>query len=110
MTVGFFVAALAAAFPINLLAEMVNIGTLLAFVIVCAGVWVLRRRSPNVQRPFKTPWVPAVPILGMLISAYLMYNLAVMTWIRLGVWLVIGMLIYFGYGRNHSRVQRGESA
>jgi basic amino acid/polyamine antiporter, APA family len=106
LTVGFFVAALAASFPINLLAEMVNIGTLLAFIIVCAGVWIIRRRDPNLRRPFKTPWVPAVPILGILISSYLMYNLALMTWIRLGVWLVIGMFIYFLYGRSHSRVQR----
>jgi APA family basic amino acid/polyamine antiporter len=110
LTVGFFVAALAAAFPINLLAEMVNIGTLLAFVIVCAGVWVLRRRNPNLPRPFKTPWVPVVPILGIIISAYLMYNLAVATWIRLGIWLVIGMFIYFGYSTKHSRVQRGAVA
>jgi len=89
------------------LGEMVSIGTLLAFVIVCAGVWIIRRRSPELVRPFKTPWVPFVPIMGMLISAYLMYNLTGVTWIRLGVWLVIGMVIYFGYGRRHSRVQQG---
>jgi basic amino acid/polyamine antiporter, APA family len=110
LTVGFFVAALAAAFPINLLAEMVNIGTLLAFVIVCAGVWVIRRRNPGLERPFKTPWVPFVPIMGIVISSYLMYNLTGLTWIRLAVWLIIGMVIYFGYGRSHSRVQQGSSA
>ena len=86
---------------------MVNIGTLLAFVIVCAGVWIVRRRDPNLQRPFRTPWVPFVPIMGMIISGYLMYNLPWETWVRLVVWLVIGMFIYFGYGRSHSRVQRG---
>ncbi len=85
---------------------MVNIGTLLAFVIVCAGVWIVRRRDPNLQRPFRTPMVPLVPILGILISGYLMANLPLATWIRLIVWLAIGMLIYFGYGRSHSRVQR----
>jgi basic amino acid/polyamine antiporter, APA family len=106
LTVGFFVAALAASFPINMLAEMVNIGTLLAFIIVCAGVWIIRRREPDLQRPFKTPWVPVVPILGIVISAYLMYNLAITTWIRLGVWLVIGMFIYLFYGLKQSRVQR----
>jgi basic amino acid/polyamine antiporter, APA family len=107
LTVGFCVALLAASLPINLLGDMVNIGTLLAFVIVCAGVWIVRRRNPNLERPFRTPWVPAVPILGIVISGYLMANLPLATWLRLIVWLVIGMAIYFGYGRNHSRVQRG---
>ncbi len=107
LTVGIFVALLASSLPIDVLGEMVSIGTLLAFVIVCAGVWIIRRRSPELVRPFKTPWVPFVPIMGMLISAYLMYNLTGVTWIRLGVWLVIGMVIYFGYGRRHSRVQQG---
>jgi basic amino acid/polyamine antiporter, APA family len=78
----------------------------LAFIIVCAGVWIIRRRNPDLERPFKTPWVPVVPILGMVISAYLIYNLATMTWIRLVVWLVIGMFIYLLYGLKHSRVQR----
>jgi len=108
LTVGSIVALLAASLPINLLGDMVNIGTLLAFVIVCAGVWIVRRRNPNLERPFKTPWVPVVPILGIVISAYLMANLPLATWIRLVVWLVLGMMIYFGYGRKHSRVQRGE--
>jgi len=106
LTVGFCVAVLAASLPINVLGEMVNIGTLLAFVIVCAGVWVIRRRNPGLPRPFKTPWVPFVPIMGIVISFYLMCNLTGLTWIRLAVWLVIGMAIYFGYGRSHSRVQR----
>jgi len=100
------VAVLAASLPINVLGEMVNIGTLLAFVIVCAGVWVIRRRNPDLPRPFKTPWVPFVPIMGIVISFYLMCNLTGLTWIRLAVWLAIGMFIYFGYGRTHSRVQR----
>ena len=86
---------------------MVNIGTLLAFIIVCAGVWVIRRRNPGLPRPFKTPWVPFVPIMGIVISFYLMCNLTGLTWIRLAIWLVLGMVIYFGYGRSHSRVQRG---
>jgi APA family basic amino acid/polyamine antiporter len=106
LTVGFFVAVLAASLPINVLGEMVSIGTLLAFVIVCAGVWLLRRRNPELPRPFKTPWVPAVPILGIVISGYLMYSLTGLTWVRLVVWLAVGMIVYFGYGRRHSRVQR----
>jgi APA family basic amino acid/polyamine antiporter len=107
LMVGTCVALLAASLPINLLGDMVNIGTLLAFVIVCAGVWIVRRRNPNLERPFRTPMVPLVPILGIVISGYLMANLPLATWIRLIVWLVLGMVIYFGYGRSHSRVQRG---
>ena len=108
LMVGTCVAFIAASLPINVLGDMVNIGTLLAFVIVCAGVWIVRRRDPDLQRPFRTPWVPFVPIMGMIISGYLMYNLPWETWVRLVVWLIIGMFIYFGYGRKHSRVQRGE--
>ncbi len=106
ITVGTFVAALAASLPINVLDEMVSIGTLLAFVIVCAGVWLLRRRNPDLPRPFKTPWVPAVPILGIVISLAMMVSLTGLTWIRLCVWLAIGMVIYFTYGRRHSKVQQ----
>jgi APA family basic amino acid/polyamine antiporter len=108
LSVGFFVALLAASLPINQLGDMVNIGTLLAFAIVSGGVWVLRRRNPDLPRPFKTPWVPVVPILGIAFSLYWMYNLPGVTWLRLFVWLALGMLVYFGYGRSHSRVQRGE--
>jgi APA family basic amino acid/polyamine antiporter len=107
LTVGIFVAVLAASLPINVLTEMVSIGTLLAFVIVCAGVWILRRRNPDLPRPFRTPLVPLVPILGIVISLAMMLSLTPITWIRLLVWLVIGMGIYFGYSRHHSRVQRG---
>jgi basic amino acid/polyamine antiporter, APA family len=107
LTVGFFVAALAASLPINVLTEMVSIGTLLAFVIVSAGVWIIRLRRPDLERPFRTPWVPFTPIMGIVMSLFLMLTLTGATWIRLVVWLVIGMVIYFGYGRKHSRVQRG---
>ncbi len=104
--VGCFVAVFAALVPIEILGELVSIGTLLAFVIVCAGVWALRKRRPDLPRPFKTPWVPVVPILGMIVSFGLMASLPLDTWIRLIVWLIIGMFIYFGYGRHHSRVQK----
>src|SRR3989440_1544280 len=107
LTVGIFVAVLAASLPINVLAEMVSIGTLLAFVIVCAGVWIIRRRRPDLARPFRTPLVPLVPILGIVISLAMMLSLTGVTWIRLAVWLMIGMVIYFSYSRHHSRVQRG---
>jgi basic amino acid/polyamine antiporter, APA family len=110
LTVGFFVALLAASLPINVLTEMVSIGTLLAFVIVSAGVWIIRRRDPDLKRPFKAPWVPFTPIMGIVMSLSLMLTLTRPTWIRLVVWLAIGMLIYFGYGRKHSRVQQGSTA
>jgi APA family basic amino acid/polyamine antiporter len=105
ITVGIFVACFAALVPIGILGQLVNIGTLLAFVIVCAGVWVLRRKRPDLPRPFKTPLVPLVPILGILVCLALMASLPGDTWLRLIVWLVIGMAVYFGYGRHHSRVQ-----
>jgi APA family basic amino acid/polyamine antiporter len=106
ITVGLFVAVFASVVPIGILGELVSIGTLLAFVIVCAGVLILRKRRPDLHRPFKTPWVPTVPILGIIISFALMASLPLATWIRLFVWLAIGMAIYFGYGRYHSHVQR----
>jgi basic amino acid/polyamine antiporter, APA family len=110
ITVGVFVALFAALIPIGVLGQLVNIGTLLAFIIVCAGVWILRRRRPDLPRPFRTPWVPFVPIMGMLISFVMMAYLPLDTWLRLLVWLAIGMGVYFGYGRKHSRVQAAQAA
>jgi len=101
---GAVAATVAGFFPIALLGELVSIGTLFAFVVVSAGVLVLRRREPNRVRPFKTPLVPLVPILGILICGYMMYGLPSDTWIRLAVWLVLGLVIYFAYGRTHSRI------
>jgi APA family basic amino acid/polyamine antiporter len=103
--VGLFVAVFAGLIPIGILGELVSIGTLLAFVIVCLSVWILRRRHPELRRPFKTPGVPAVPILGAVISLAMMAALPWQTWLRLAVWLAIGMAIYFGYGRKHSRAR-----
>ena len=104
MVTGAVVATVAAVVPISILGELVSIGTLSAFVIVCLGVWVLRRSHPDVERPFKTPLVPLVPILGTLACLYLMAGLPLDTWIRLIVWLVIGLVIYFGYGRRRSHL------
>jgi APA family basic amino acid/polyamine antiporter len=92
--------------PLQLLGQLVNIGTLLAFVLVCAGVMILRKKRPDLDRPFKTPWVPFVPVMGILCCLGLMATLPADTWIRLLVWLAIGFLIYFGYSRNHSVLQQ----
>jgi basic amino acid/polyamine antiporter, APA family len=105
IVVGVFAATFASVLTIKDLSELVNIGTLLAFVIVCAGIWILRVRRPTLERPFKTPWVPVVPILGATISLGMMASLPRTTWLRLIIWLIVGMVIYFGYGRHHSRVQ-----
>ncbi|HEX7019608.1 MAG TPA: amino acid permease [Gemmatimonadaceae bacterium] len=104
MVTGIVAAAVAGFFPIGLLGELVSIGTLLAFVIVCFGVMVLRYKRPNIPRPFRTPLVPIVPLLGILICGYMMAGLPIDTWIRLIVWMVIGLIIYFTYGIRHSRV------
>jgi len=92
--------------PLQLLGTWVNIGTLLAFVLVCAGVWILRHTRPDLERPFRAPLVPLVPLLGILSCVGLMLTLPLDTWIRLLVWLVIGFGIYFGYSRKHSVLQR----
>jgi len=103
---GAICAIVAGTVPLGLLGELVSIGTLLAFVIVCAGVWYLRVKEPNRERPFKTPLVPLVPILGMGICFAMMYGLPGDTWLRLVIWLAIGLLIYFAYSRHHSVLQR----
>jgi len=105
---GVVAAVIAGLFPIGLLGELVSIGTLLAFVIVSAGILVLRYTRPELPRPFRTPLVPIVPLLGILICGYMMYGLPTDTWIRLIVWMAIGLVIYFAYGRTHSRIGREE--
>jgi APA family basic amino acid/polyamine antiporter len=96
---GIVVAIASGLFPITVLGLLVSMGTLLAFAIVCAGVLVLRKTAPNTHRPFRTPGMPWVPIIGTLICIYLMTGLPLATWIRLFVWLAIGLTIYFSYGR-----------
>jgi basic amino acid/polyamine antiporter, APA family len=100
------VALLAFIFPLKTLAELVNIGTLFAYVLVAIGVIVLRRTQPDLQRPFRVPWVPLVPILSVLASVWLMLNLESKTWLRFVVWMAVGLLVYFGYSVRHSRVGR----
>jgi APA family basic amino acid/polyamine antiporter len=95
--------------PINVLGELVSIGTLMAFVLVCTSVIVLRRTRPDVQRPFRTPLVPLVPILGILICLGQMLALPLDTWIRLFSWMAVGLLCYFLYGRKHSKLNNQDS-
>ncbi len=105
LTVGLVVATFASLIPLASLGEMTSIGTLLAFIIVSAGVWVLRKRSPELARPFRAPWMPLTPILGIGFALLMMASLPLITWIRLVVWLLLGLVIYFFYGRRHSKVQ-----
>ena len=107
---GAVAAVVAGLFPIGILGELVSIGTLLAFVIVSAGILVLRYREPNLPRPFRTPFVPIVPILAILICGYMMVSLPPDTWLRLLVWMVLGLAIYFAYGKSHSRLGRAEGS
>jgi basic amino acid/polyamine antiporter, APA family len=103
--IGLCVALLAALLPITALGELTSIGTLFAFTVVCAGVWILRKERPDLQRPFRAPWVPFVPIMGMVVSLLMMLSLHLLTWEVFLTWLAVGLVIYFTYGRKHSTVQ-----
>jgi len=102
-----FVSLFAAFVPVKVVGEMVSIGTLFAFVLVCIGVMVMRKSDPNTARPFRTPWVPFVPIAGILICLAMMVSLPGDTWIRLAVWMAIGLIIYFTYSKKHSLIRKG---
>ena len=106
LAIGAFVTVLAGFLPIDALLHLTNIGTLLAFVIVCGAVLIMRRTNPQAQRPFRCPWVPLVPIMGILSCLLLMFSLPAANWWRLGAWLAIGLVIYVGYGRHHSVLQK----
>ncbi len=103
---GCFVATLAALLPLRILAELVNIGTLFAFVVVCAAVLIMRKKEPDAERPFRAPLVPLTPILGIATCLLLMFSLPAENWLRLAIWLLIGFVIYFSYGRHHSVMSR----
>jgi len=107
--VGILAAVVGSLTPIDDIGRMVNIGTLLAFVIVSVSVMVLRYTNPNQPRPFRTPWVPFIPILGVVSNGYMMYKLGWVNWARLIIWLVIGLVVYFTYSVKHSRVQALQS-
>jgi APA family basic amino acid/polyamine antiporter len=107
---GALVAIMAGFLPLDFLLELVNIGTLLAFVIVCLAVLIMRRLRPHAVRPFRCPMSPWIPSMGVLMCLMLMFSLPAANWIRLGVWLVIGLVIYFFYGRHHSVLARRRRA
>jgi APA family basic amino acid/polyamine antiporter len=92
---------------IDEMVDLTNIGTLFAFILVCTGILILRKREPLRQRTFRTPWVPLIPILGIVACLYLMLGLPWITWLRFGSWLIVGMVIYFLYGYKHSRIRNG---
>jgi len=103
-----FISLFAGLVPISIVGEMTSIGTLLAFVMVCLGILILRKQQPNAKRPFRTPFVPLVPILGIVTCLVMMFSLPLDTWIRLFVWLAIGFAIYFGYGKKHSKLRKSQ--
>lgn len=106
---GVVTALVAGLLPIADVAKLVNIGTLSAFILVCASIIILRRRKPQLKRGFRCPWVPVIPLLGIGFSFWLILSLEPVTWIRFAVWMAIGLVIYFAYGMRHSRLGR-ESA
>jgi len=103
-----FTGMFAAFLPEEVVGEMTSIGTLFAFVLVCIGVWILRVQRPDLPRAFRVPAVPVVSIAGVLICSAMIYGLGWTNWLRLGVWLVIGLVIYFTYGIKHSKVQQAQ--
>jgi APA family basic amino acid/polyamine antiporter len=107
---GVFVAAMAGFIPLSILAEMTSIGTLFAFVIVCAAVLVMRRTNPAANRPFRAPLYPIVPILGILTCLLLMFSLPAENWYRLVIWMAIGLVIYFTYSQSHSELRKRQDA
>jgi basic amino acid/polyamine antiporter, APA family len=103
-----FVGAFAAFVPGDIVGDMTSIGTLFAFMLVCAGVWIMRVKRPDLKRQFKTPFVPLVPILGIIVCGAMIYGLGWTNWLRLGVWLLIGFVIYFGYSVRNSKLNKEE--
>ncbi len=94
-------------FPVNILGELTSMGALLAFLLVCFGILILRFTQPNLHRPFKTPWTPWVPLLGTLFTIIVMVSMPAVTWMQFALWMALGCLIYYFYGRHHSKVRHG---
>ncbi len=104
-----FTSLFAGFLPESVVGEMTSIGTLFAFILVCAGVWIMRVKRPDVPRGFVVPALPAVAILGIIVCGSMIYGLGWTNWVRLGIWLVIGLVFYFGYGRSHSRLAQADA-
>src|SRR5438270_13368002 len=101
----FLTSAFAGFLPESIVGEMTSIGTLFAFMLVCAGVWIMRVKRPEIPRAFTVPALPVVAVLGIVVCGAMIYGLGWTNWLRLGVWLVIGLVFYFGYGIKHSRLE-----
>ena len=110
IAVGVVVAVLAGFTKVELLEEMINIGTLSAFVLVSIGIPIMRRTHPDLERPFRVPFSPVLPVLSAIICTYLTLNLAIETWVRFVVWLALGLAVYFGYSYQHSTLGRAQRA
>lgn len=104
----FFISLFAGFVPVKELGHMVSIGTLLAFTLVCVGVWIMRVKMPNAPRAFRVPFVPLIPILGIIMCVYLMISLPINSWVRLIVWMILGVAIYYMYGKKHSKLNKKE--
>jgi basic amino acid/polyamine antiporter, APA family len=104
LVLGVFTAIVAGLFPLGEVAKLVNIGVLSAFIVICASVWVLRVRKPELPRSFRTPWVPVVPIIGILFSVWLLSELAFVTWCVFLAWIALGLIVYLAYSRHHSKL------
>jgi APA family basic amino acid/polyamine antiporter len=105
LLMGTIIALIAGFIPLSDIAELVNIGTLTAFTFVCAGVIIIRMRHPELPRPFKLPFGPLIPLLGVIFCVYLMIHLSEATWQRFTIWMIIGLVIYFGYSRRRSHLE-----
>jgi APA family basic amino acid/polyamine antiporter len=104
LLLGVFTGLVAGLFPLGEVAKLVNIGVLSAFVVICTAVLVLRKRKPELPRAFRTPWVPVIPVIGIVFSIWLLSELALITWMVFVVWVALGALVYFGYGMRHSKL------
>lgn len=107
LLIGIAVSLVGAFFPVDLIAQMANIGTLSALAVVSGGVIILRKKNPDMKRPFKMPWVPILPGLSVLFCIYLMLNLPMLTWLRFVIWIALGLYLYFGYSNSHSKLSEG---
>jgi len=104
IALGLFTAIVAALFPLGEVAKLVNIGVLSAFIVICSAVLLLRVRKPELPRAFRTPWVPVIPVIGILFSIWLLSELALITWMVFLGWVALGMVVYFAYGMRHSKL------